>query len=408
MSIDRKDIETAGTDAAQSDKPQVKTANTSVARAVLPGIVIGAVIAIAAFAVFMGVLPSQTNAYSEYSYNYVSDGAKSGSVDFAIENSTDDAMLLFDSSQLAVTADTVGTVPLVTLGDNSYGVDVNYIGQAFDQSLWHAIAAAAYAPKVSNKKVAIIIAPTLFEDGGIDQETFEMRFSYSLYRAFCDNPNVSKSSREYVARRLAEQGIDDEVINAGLRTMPQDYLNDAVYSVTDSIKLRSDLQDVYSKGTDLDRKSGEAPSFKKLRKAALKQAKAHSTNDWTMDDDFYADNIDGRLDLLKDSSADETYSQTPEYDDFTFFLKVCNEVGLEPLVIICPVHGEFFDWIGIDKETRDYCYDRIRTICEQKGVSVADFSDKEYEDYFLYDIVHFGWTGWIDVEEALVDFANAK
>ena len=36
---------------------------------------------------------------------------------------------------------------------------------------------------------------------------------------------------------------------------------------------------------------------------------------------------------------------------------------------------------------------------------LADFSDREYEKYFLFDIVHFGWTGWIDVEEAVYNFA---
>jgi len=43
-------------------------------------------------------------------------------------------------------------------------------------------------------------------------------------------------------------------------------------------------------------------------------------------------------------------------------------------------------------------------VCDRYGCAVADFSDREYEQYFLYDIVHFGWTGWVDVEEAIYDF----
>ena len=40
------------------------------------------------------------------------------------------------------------------------------------------------------------------------------------------------------------------------------------------------------------------------------------------------------------------------------------------------------------------------------SAELADFTSHEYEKYFLYDIVHFGWTGWIDVEEAIYRFAK--
>ena len=39
------------------------------------------------------------------------------------------------------------------------------------------------------------------------------------------------------------------------------------------------------------------------------------------------------------------------------------------------------------------------------GVKYVDYSDREYDEYFLFDLVHFGWTGWIDAEHAIYDFA---
>lgn len=98
---------------------------------------------------------------------------------------------------------------------------------------------------------------------------------------------------------------------------------------------------------------------------------------------------------------------TPEYEDLAFFLQVCREAGLEPLVAISPVSGPFFDLVGIDEAVRAQCYERIRAICEAEDVPMADFSDKEYEKYFLHDIVHFGWTGWVDVEEAIYNHARS-
>ena len=62
--------------------------------------------------------------------------------------------------------------------------------------------------------------------------------------------------------------------------------------------------------------------------------------------------------------------------------------------------------MGIDAATRASCYAHIRQIAEAYGVAVADFSGKEYERYFLHDQVHFGWTGWVDVEQAVYEFAK--
>jgi Protein involved in D-alanine esterification of lipoteichoic acid and wall teichoic acid (D-alanine transfer protein) len=41
---------------------------------------------------------------------------------------------------------------------------------------------------------------------------------------------------------------------------------------------------------------------------------------------------------------------------------------------------------------------------QEKGFTVADFSDKEYEKYFLKDIMHIGWKGWVYVNQSLVQF----
>ena len=46
------------------------------------------------------------------------------------------------------------------------------------------------------------------------------------------------------------------------------------------------------------------------------------------------------------------------------------------------------------------------TTLRRSAKTRADFTDREYEKYFLFDTVHFGWTGWVDVEEAIYDFVN--
>ena len=154
------------------------------------------------------------------------------------------------------------------------------------------------------------------------------------------------------------------------------------------------------------RDSGE---YDRLYEAALADAQAAcTTNDWGMDDAFYQGSIEGKLDRLKGTQTDESFQNQTEYQDFSFFLKVCKEAGLEPLVIISPVHGEFYDWVGTSQTDRQRCYDRIKEICAAHNVACEDYSDKEYETYFLHDIVHFGWTGWVAVEEAIYNYAKAQ
>ena len=80
--------------------------------------------------------------------------------------------------------------------------------------------------------------------------------------------------------------------------------------------------------------------------------------------------------------------------------------GLEPLVIVAPLSGDYYDWVGVDAHARQSCYERILNIADKYGAKVADFTDREYERYFLHDMVHFGWTGWVDVDQALYEFAK--
>jgi D-alanine transfer protein len=401
-----------------SSSPSAKHASqTSAQRAkrTLAGVGIGVGLTAALIGGLFVALPAQSEVDTSQSYGYTYSGAKSRSVAFNTAQATDTSMLVFGSSELSTPAKTVPQVPTVVFGTRTTDLDLIYVGEAYNQSLWQAMAAAAYEPSVTNKKVVLIVSPTWFEDDGLDNDTFKLRFSYQLYRAFCENPKVSESSRNYLATRLAEQGIDTMTIQAGQRKGLTGYLNDAVLNAIEDMQIRNDLRDVRTRGISQTDASSDALQttsdidFDELYEEAITDAEeACTTNDWGMDDAFYEKNIEGKLERLTGTQVDETFSYEKEYNDLSFFLKVCSEVGLEPLVVISPVHGEFYDLVGTTAENRQQCYSRIKQICEAHEVDYADFSSKEYENYFLHDIVHFGWTGWVAVEEAIVNYANTQ
>ncbi|HAZ37323.1 MAG TPA: D-alanyl-lipoteichoic acid biosynthesis protein DltD, partial [Clostridiaceae bacterium] len=42
------------------------------------------------------------------------------------------------------------------------------------------------------------------------------------------------------------------------------------------------------------------------------------------------------------------------------------------------------------------------------GYKIADFSGSEYEKYFLGDIMHVGWKGWIKIDGEIEKYYYEK
>lgn len=375
--------------------------------AVLCGLAVAALVVVATCV----LLPRQDVHQEGIDCGYVYSGAKSSSVDFVRASLSDQTPLVLGSSEFSTPARTVPQVPAQTFGTNVYGIRPMLVGEAFDQCLWHTMALGALADGgLPRDKVVLIIGLGQYTDGGLDASSFATRFSYTMYQAFCANPDVSAELRAQVQKRLAEQGIDQTTLRAGAPEGPLDAINGAVMGTIDDLKLRSELSSVRAKGIAYDTDPVEDPDWDELRAEALEDARTMSTNNsWGVEDEFYAQQLGPALDSLKGARADETYTNTPEYDDLDLFLSVADACGVKPLIIIEPVLGPYYDHIGITKDTREAAYQRIRDIVDShRSAQLADFSDREYERYFLYDIVHFGWTGWIDAEQAIFDFWNEE
>ena len=153
--------------------------------------------------------------------------------------------------------------------------------------------------------------------------------------------------------------------------------------------------------------AGDTPDFAAMRVQAEQDgAKACDTNGWNFDNASWNESVGSHQNEIYGALADESFQDTHEYDDFDLFLMVCEQAGLRPLVVIPPLNGDYYDWVGVTSQTREACYSRIRSIAFTHQVRVADFSSEEYTPYFLHDQVHLAWIGWLDVEEAIYRFAR--
>ena len=372
----------------------------------LIAVVAAAVVAACALAGVSFALPAQESADPALEYGYIYSGVKSESRDFTLAASHDDTHFLFGSSELATWPDTVSTAPDNVLPAYDCGYQFMYIGEAYDQDLWMAIAAGAYADGMPNKKLGIIISAQWFFDGGLEPGIFKMRFSYPLYDAFCRNSAISDETKAYVAKRLEDEGVDQAFIDAARQTLPQDSINNVAFDAMGDLRLRQSLPGAVIEAKPRTTPT-EKPDFDALRAQALAEAPAKCyNNDMAVFSGYWDETVAPKYDALAGSMSDETLTATTEYGDFQCFLDVCRETGLEPYVIVMPVKGQWYDHLGLSREVRAAWSERIDAICAEAGVECLNLTAHEYDPYYLRDVMHFGWLGWVDVEEAFMHFVE--
>ena len=360
------------------------------------------------------VLPSNAKTSDGKSYDYGYSAGRSENIDFMVNNMSSNSYLCFGSSEWHVGKDLVSMCPQAVFGESSAGVNMTYIGEAYDQDLWQAIAAGAYGSNgnVKNRKVVLVVSPQWFFKGSGEQKKFKSKFSYTLYRAFMQSSSVSDETKAYVRKRCAALGIDSSKLAAASHDTALDAINDAVYAKEDSWKLRSELvqteksapkKSLSQSCSDASSATNEPDWNALLAKAQTEGEAACTNNDLGIYDAYWNKYKDGTYE------KDQSFSDADdEYNDLKCFLQVCKEVGFEPMVVILPIHGQWYDQNNVSTEERQAYYQKIRTICSDAGATYADFSAYEYEKYFLCDTTHPGWKGWVRIEHAFFDFVTEK
>lgn len=365
---------------------------------------------------------------SMYDYAYLRDKFKSP--EFAIANRRSDSLLCFGSSEFQIKPTVVAQVPQAVFGGHDYGLDLWFVGEGYDQSLWHAIAFGAYAARLDegratglyargSRKVAFFVSPQWFFEGGVPANATRSLFSYHLWQGFCSNPNVPSESISYVKQRLGDLGIESLKLRATTRQTIPDHLNDLVLGADDALKVRMGLMSVRSSGgvevPDCKRDptgSEGIPDWDALWAAAVASGTAAcTTNDYYIYDDYWNKHnaSDYAAGKLAGFFKGRSFLKAPTEDaDLACALEVANACSLEVKVVLLPVPGSWYDYEGFSYDDRQQRYALVRDACSKAGVSLADLTSYEYEPYFTCDGTHLGWTGWVAAEKALYEFARGE
>ena len=349
--------------------------------------------------------------------------AKFRSASVMAQNMDKDTLLVCGSSELEHGKDTDYQLINVFSGQEQ---KLMVLGAGYYQSLYHATAVAAMEGDMENRKVVLILSPQWFRKSGVKEKAYASRFSEENYVLMLQNPDIDEETRQYISDRTQKLlNIDPQTKERAAR-YDREYLTDTA-SAGDKIRnklylsfleeknhtmitrdlLLDDLASVFRKDKAEKETEGE-PDFQMLREAAGEEASKLSSNEFYVTDDYYEKHIVSRLEDVKDEGIKTGYSVSPEYDDLRCFLQVCKQCGIEPLLVMLPVNGYWYDYIGFPQESREDYYGKVRDIAEEFGAETADFSGMEYEKYFMEDTVHIGWKGWVDVSEAIYKFAAGE
>ena len=293
------------------------------------------------------------------------------------------------------------------------------VGQGYMQSLAHTLSAGALKNNIKNNKLVLIISPQWFVDPNTTPEAFSSIFIEEYYEEFLNNPDIDMATKTQVAGRVisllssstAKQEkatrLWNQVSGGGADLLGK--IDNKVDDYIRDFKKNKDIIDMINEHAaepyNEEMVLAENLDFESLLKKAEQDGQAAcSGNDYGIENAYYDEYIRDQYADLKGSSSTASFDVSDEYQDFRTFLDVCRQLGLETMVVSVPVHGQWYDYCGFPAESRTRYYQTIRDICVEYQVELADFSDKEYEKFFLKDIMHLGWKGWLYVDQAVYGF----
>lgn len=296
------------------------------------------------------------------------------------------------------------------------------IGAGYYQSLSHAITLASISGSMENRKAVLLLSPQWFRKTGVVDKAFASRFSETHYLGMLENPSLSQETKEDIMARTEELLQADPAALKRVKLYHQEaqgesagFFQGIYLDLYQSFLAEKDMTSIVTQAQlagiayQPDQQLlNQEPDWERLLQEADAYGDAHQQNEFYMDEKSYQEAAARKAEKEgSDADAVNGYGSSPEYDDLRIFLRVCQELSIEPMLVILPVNGFWYDFTQFPSEARQRYYQNIRDLAaEFPGVQVADLSGEEHTKYFFKDSVHLAQKGWITVDKALYQFAE--
>lgn len=341
----------------------------------------------------------------------------------------DQTILFLGSSELSSIGE--GTHPIQFYNDGYHDFELLLLGRGYTQSLFHAVNVGAMAGQIPNRKVVLNLSPQWFTEAHLQPEAFASVFQMNQYAAMLTNPNLSDAFKQRLSERCRERlgysgsvydavvaldaqyltGEGDGTVGDWLSGMERQELAEQVLSMVEDYERDAPARIERTDGDPAQRPAGVRAttlSFdERMAMAEYGGKAAVGDTPFYVDTAYFEAHMAGSYEARAGSAVDGSYTISREYDDLALFLELCAELKLDVMLISVPVNGWWYDYTGFSRAEREAYYDKIRSISRAHGVSLLDLSEYEYEPYFLRDIMHLGWKGWVYIEDAVERFIRA-
>lgn len=333
---------------------------------------------------------------------------------------TDNSIVVLGSSELAYFDSYSFPKNLYNNGNSDYNSII--MGAGYLQSLAQTINIGSLDNNMKKRKVVLIVSPQWFTPAGINSKAFSSRFEEANFIEFLKNKKIPNEIKTAVTKRTKELLKDDQNTLKRIKKYENIYLlhkfdivdftYNTIYNSFMDYKIRFKLQNELSKiksPLNSEIVKAEKIDFDTLLIDEEQAGKAStSTNEYGIENGYFKKYIENKLENSKNSKKNESFVKSTEYNDFKLFLETCKKLGIEPLIISVPVNGRWYDYTGFSNIDRSTYYQNIRDICKEYEVKLVDYSDREYELYFLKDVMHLGWKGWAYLNKDIYNFYKGE
>lgn len=361
-------------------------------------------------------IPYLDNYYkvSDNSVRYSISPEKYKSTDIIKANLDQNTLVLFGSSELAITNHKEYSFNKVF---NTKDFHIMQLGSGSDQNIIHASLLGSLGDAVPKKRIAIVESMQWFEEKDQNRKAFEGRISKEAVYNALNNEALTQETKTKLINRIISLSSDNQSLKETFERYKRVLVDKSPIGL-DEWLIKVDLlrynyilknkfaNDKKSLGTKkVNSELASEINWEQRTSDAVKDAeKKTKNNPFGMDDDAFNMNYSKRVESAKDSKKDINLLDSEEYEDFKLFLEIAKELGIEAKIILFPVNGKWYDHIGINKESRKKYYEKIKAIAKEYGATVWDISDKEYESYYMHDGIHPGWKSWLETNKALYEY----
>lgn len=304
-----------------------------------------------------------------------------------------------------------------------YPFSATLVGAGGNQSLIHSLHFSTLGNAIAGKKAVIILSAQWFTPSGLSSQYFERWYSRQQIYQTLDNPGLSYEVKVRLAARLLDFTVVklDPILSINLYAVahsnkflmnaaaPLRYLQARALKEMDYVHAYRAIKNASQPSPETEKSSFPlGTNWEHMRQIAEEHGAKNTTNNsYGIYDEYWTKYIQSQYEKQKGSSPNHSYAVSPEYADLTLLTDILKELKAEPLFVIVPVHGQWYDYTGFPIEGRLAYYQKTKSIIQEKGFKVADFSAREYEKYFLSDVMHLGWKGWASIDEAIYKFYTA-